>query len=143
MTWQGILTVVGLPVVGALLLHVWNRYKGRMARLFWSAEHIPMALATTDTGFGEVQVLYNGQPTVTHEGVRLEYREPGTDIFGVRRTHAQIAGVIVGVLIVATTIALDANSVVAGSTGWLLGAFLLAFGALVVKLIRALGNILS
>lgn len=252
MTWQQGLTVIGLPVAGAILLHLWTRFRGRMSRLFWSAQHTPMALSTEDTGFGRVQVLYNGQPTVnihitqllvrntstkdltdvhvhlaylegtrilrsigfvpgglvalphadgfdqqlaaalaqnatatqidylirnheyripvlnrgsaaqfgllvtrddharptislnvTHPGVRLEYREPGTDIFGVRRTHAQIAGLAVGVMAVTAVIALGASSLVSGLTGWLLGTFLLALGAVVAKAIRGVAGLLS
>lgn len=252
MTWQQGLTLIGLPVAGAILLHLWTRFRGRLARLFWSAQHTPMALSTEDLGFGQVQVLYNGQPTVnlhvtqvllrntstkdltdlhahlaylegtrilrsigfipgglealphadnfdqllttavaqqasaaqidyllrnheyripvlnrgsavqfgllvtrddhsrptisldvTHPGVRLEYREPGTDIFGVRRAHAQIAGLVFGSLTALAVIALGASSFVSGLTGWLLGAFLLALGALVVKVIRGVSGLLS
>ncbi|MEK7204927.1 MAG: hypothetical protein AAB254_05400, partial [candidate division NC10 bacterium] len=89
----------------------------------------------------------HARPTVSldisHQGVRLEYREPGTDIFGVRRPHAQIAGLITGAVAVTLIVGLGASTLVAGAAGWLLGAFLLALGAFIVKVIRALGNLLS
>jgi len=223
-----------------------------MVRLNWSAEHVPMALATADTGYGEVQVLYNGQPTVnlhvtrvyvrnessrdltnvvmhlayvdgtrilrsvgfqpgslvtfphseafnqqlgralaaqplqadidyvlrnheyrvpvlnrgstaqfgllvtrddharptvsldiSHPGVKLDYREPGIDAFGVPRTQAQIAGTLLGLLTIILLIVWKVPTPWSAPLGWVTGAFILLIGAIVVKVFRFLGNLLS
>lgn len=247
-----IVTLVGLPIAGAILFHLWSRYRGRMARLYWSAEHVSMALATPDTGFGEVQVLYNGQPTVnlhvtrvlltndstrdltdvvvrltylegtrilrsfafhpntvialphsqafteqlalalaaqpdirvidyvfrnheyrvpvlnrgasaqfgllvtrddharptvhlevTHPGVRLEYKEPVNDVLGVRRSHAQVAGLLIGVAGLAMVVAMSPSPLVTGLAGWLLGGLGIAIGAAAVRVLRLISKLLS
>jgi hypothetical protein len=57
------LTVVVLPVAGALLHHLWSRFRGRMAELRWTVRYTPLAFASDDTGWGRVEILYDGHPT--------------------------------------------------------------------------------
>lgn len=250
--WGEVAKLAGLPAVGALLAHLWGRYRRRLARVSWSADHVPMAFATPDTGFGRVEVLYNGTPAVnlhitrvlvrntsgqdltnlivrlafvertrilysrgfqpmtlvsyqladrfasrlasalrpnasdseidfvvrnheycipvlnrggeaqfgllvtrddherptisldiSHPGVRVDYRAPGADAFGVPSTQAKVAGVVVGTVVVVGTLLLTSSPLVAGVVGWVAGAFLLALGALTVRMFRTMGNLLS
>ena len=56
--------IVGIAVFlfGALVTHIWNRYRNRTKRLRWSAEYYRIAYAADDTYFGKVEVLYNDRP---------------------------------------------------------------------------------
>lgn len=54
--------LVGLPVLGAVAMHLWSRYRSRMVDLRWTERITPLVFATEDTGWGEVAVLYDGNP---------------------------------------------------------------------------------
>lgn len=53
---------VVLPVLGAFVKHLWDRYRGRLAPLRWTVTYQAMAFATEDEGWGKVELLYNGSP---------------------------------------------------------------------------------
>jgi hypothetical protein len=57
-----ILIYVGLPFGGAVVGHLWTRYRRRLATLRWTVHGQPIAFATEDFGWGKVEILYNGQP---------------------------------------------------------------------------------
>jgi hypothetical protein len=63
--------LVGLPLLGALGGHLWTRFRDRLARLYWSANHTPMAFATEDIGFGKVEILHNSQPVLNIHMTRV------------------------------------------------------------------------
>ncbi len=48
--------------IGALIAHVWHRYRSRLTPLRWQAAHQPLGVSTQDALFGTVEVRYNGQP---------------------------------------------------------------------------------
>ena len=52
--------LVVLPLAGALAKLVWDRYRGRLAPLRWTATYQAMAFATEDIGWGKVEILYDG-----------------------------------------------------------------------------------
>lgn len=55
--------LVGLPVLGAVLHHLWSRYRARLIPLRWTVQYQALALTTDDTGWGKIEILYDGQPT--------------------------------------------------------------------------------
>jgi hypothetical protein len=56
-------TLLGLPIVGAMVGHLVGRYRRRLATLRWTTTQQPMAFATEDIGWGKVEILYDGRPT--------------------------------------------------------------------------------
>lgn len=46
--------------VGAILAHLWQRYRNRMVVLRWQAWHQPIALSAQNPAFGTIEVRYNG-----------------------------------------------------------------------------------
>ncbi len=56
------LIYLGLPLVGAILGHLWSRYRRRLTTLRWTAHSQAVAFGTEDLGWGKVQILYEGQP---------------------------------------------------------------------------------
>jgi hypothetical protein len=48
--------------IGALLTHIWHRYRSRMTALRWQAAHLPLGVSAQDALFGTIEVRYNGQP---------------------------------------------------------------------------------
>jgi len=52
---------VFLFLFGALVDHLWNRYRGRPVLLRWTAEYVRLA-ASSDVPFAKVDVLYNNHP---------------------------------------------------------------------------------
>lgn len=63
---------VVLSVLGAVAMHLWTRYRRRLAVLRWSAQHQPMAFATHDFGWGKVDILYNDQPILNLHITRVQ-----------------------------------------------------------------------
>ena len=47
---------------GALVLHLWQRYLGRMATIRWSEIHNQVASSGHDPNIGHLQVLWNDKP---------------------------------------------------------------------------------
>lgn len=45
---------------GAILAHLWRRYRNRMVALRWQASHHSLATAAQDVVFGTIEVRYNG-----------------------------------------------------------------------------------
>ena len=54
--------LVALPLIGAFAKHLWDRYRNRLSTLRWTASYQAMAFATEDTGWGKVELLYDGSP---------------------------------------------------------------------------------
>ena len=67
---QGVL----LFLFGALVTHVWNRYRARTRELLWSIQYLRVAVAADDTSFGRVDVLWNYIPVTNLYTARLEIR---------------------------------------------------------------------
>jgi len=49
-------------LIGAFVMHVWERYKSRVNLLNYEVWHQPLGLTAEDIRFGSVKVLYNEQP---------------------------------------------------------------------------------
>lgn len=47
---------------GAILVHLWRRYRNRMVILRWQASHQALAISARDVLFGTIEVRYNGNP---------------------------------------------------------------------------------
>jgi hypothetical protein len=62
LTLRDVLIYVALPSGGAIIGHLWTRFRRRMATLRWTAQYQPIAFATQDFGWGKVDILYNDQP---------------------------------------------------------------------------------
>lgn len=76
-----ILVGIAVFLFGALVTHLWNRYRRRLRRLRWSAEYHRLAVAAEDVAFGKVEVLYNGAPaTNLHLGVIQLQNESASDL---------------------------------------------------------------
>jgi len=61
-TAKDLLIYLGLPLVGAILGHLWTRYRRRLTTLRWTTHSQPVAFGTEDLGWGKVQILYEGEP---------------------------------------------------------------------------------
>ena len=57
-----LLLYVGLSVVGAIVGHLWTRFRRRITTLRWTAQYQQMAFATQDSGWGKVDILYDDRP---------------------------------------------------------------------------------
>lgn len=91
-----IVTVVGLPTAGAVATHLWTRYRRRRSKLRWTAVYQPMAFATQDFGWGEVQILYDGSPTQNLHMVSIELQNASpNDLENVRIDVVTDPGTIV------------------------------------------------
>ena len=62
MALKELLLYVGLSVAGAIVGHLWTRFRRRMTTLRWTAQYQPMAFAMQDSGWGKVDILYENQP---------------------------------------------------------------------------------
>jgi hypothetical protein len=96
---------VGLPASGAVLGHLWLRFRRKLAQLTWTAQFQPFAFATEDFGWGKVQILYNGQPAqnlhvitvqITNDSqidlANVEFNLQSTDGTMVLRSEAVVRG---------------------------------------------------
>ena len=61
LTPKELVLYVALPAAGAVIGHLWTRFRSRMATLRWTAQCEPMAFATQDFGWGKVEILYDNQ----------------------------------------------------------------------------------
>jgi len=59
--WNPIATPAGV-VIGAVVLQLWRRYLSRMVTVRWSVTHENIALGGHNPDFGNVEILYNGNP---------------------------------------------------------------------------------
>lgn len=62
LTIEQLVVLLVLPVLGAVFQHLWSRYRSRLVTLGWTVQYQPMAFATHDFGWGQVEILYNKQP---------------------------------------------------------------------------------
>lgn len=69
---EEVVTVIALPILGALGQHLWTRYRNRLAELRWTATYTPMAFATEDFGWGRVEIKYDGHPTKNLHVVKVQ-----------------------------------------------------------------------
>ncbi len=87
--------LVGIVVFlfGALVNHLWNRYRRRLRCLRWSAEYHRLAVAAEDVAFGKVEVLYNKAPaTNLHLAAIQLQNESASDLQGVVINMACLEG---------------------------------------------------
>lgn len=95
-TTRDLLVYVGLPVGGALLGHLWTRYRRRLATLRWTTQYQPMAFATEDFGWGKVEILYEGSPAGTLHIINVQItNESQIDLSNVELDLRLIDGTLV------------------------------------------------
>jgi hypothetical protein len=63
---------IGLPLAGWFSSHVWTRYRDRLVELRYTSVSTPLAFATADVGWGEVEILYNKNPTKNLHVINIE-----------------------------------------------------------------------
>jgi len=78
-----------------------------------------------------------------HVGVRLLHRPPVPEVYGVRRSHAQLAGTLVTLTAAGAGAYYGLTNWGLAFGGWAAGAFVLAIGAAVVHLLRLVRKGLS
>ena len=61
-TLNQILLGILLFLFGALVNHVWNRYRSRLKPIHWSAWYFKVAVAAADPLFGTIEVRHDGSP---------------------------------------------------------------------------------
>lgn len=106
-TAKDLLVYIGLPLAGAVLGHLWTRYRRRLATLRWTAQVQTMAFATEDFGWGKVEILYNGMPAGNLHIINVQVvNDSSTDLTDVEldilandgtsvlRSGAQVAGTL-------------------------------------------------
>jgi len=49
-------------VAGAIVVHLWRRYRERMVTLRWQVSHQPLGFSSQDVLFGTIEIRYNGNP---------------------------------------------------------------------------------
>ncbi len=87
--WKGI----ALFLFGAIVNHVWSRYRTRLKRLRWSAWHHRIAVAAEDPHFGRVDVLYEGQPVINVHSSQIQIEnESNSDLTNVVINIAHLDG---------------------------------------------------
>lgn len=83
-------------LVGALVTHIWTRFRSRLATLSWTATSARWAVSAADTGYGAVQVLYENQPVNNLHVVTIILRNESTrDLVDLPITFAFLEGTLI------------------------------------------------
>jgi hypothetical protein len=59
---KGILAGSVLPVLGAVALHLWTRFRKRLSVLRWSVQYHVVGISAQDDRLGRIQILHNDKP---------------------------------------------------------------------------------
>jgi hypothetical protein len=107
LTMEQVVVLVVLPVLGAIVHHLWTRYRSRLVTLRWAVQYQPMAFATHDFGWGQVEILYNKQPILNLHIAQVQVQNASardlqnlqldmqvTEGTRVLRSSAQVAGTL-------------------------------------------------
>lgn len=67
-----------LFLFGAVVTHLWTRFRGRLVTLSWTATGTRLAVRADDTGYGRVEVFYNGHPVNNLHLISVALRNEST-----------------------------------------------------------------
>ena len=73
-----ILLAITLIIFGALLKHIWTRYRARIKTLRWSDSYHRVAVALEASTFGKVEVSHNGIPVTNLYTASIEVQNEST-----------------------------------------------------------------
>ncbi len=92
-TQNQILRGIVLFLFGALVTHVWNRYRSRLKPIRWSAWYFKVAVAAADPQFGTTEVRHDGHPVANvHSAFVQVENESNSDLENVVVNMACLEG---------------------------------------------------
>lgn len=75
-----VIRAVILVLFGALVTHLWNRFRGKPTLLRWTDQYVRLAVST-DAALATVEVLYNGAPVTNLYLASVQFQnESNTDL---------------------------------------------------------------
>lgn len=78
---------------GALIMHLWNRFRNRLKRLRYTVEYTRLAVSSQNPAWGNIQVLHNNFPVKNlHFGLVELQNESTSDLQDVRVDIATVDG---------------------------------------------------